>query len=377
MSSHPSDSAGHQANPTPLDVLREAVRQSSRGDEAFEARLFAALEPTLTGLEMDQLEGSVRCGRDGVLSSCRVMIERCPLPAILAISEVLGTPLPPLAESLAEVARDGGTSFIGGWDLSGRVPRSKFYVNASNASERVRSRLFAALGSFAPAPSLTVGSEPHVVGLNLEPDGFELKLYVQSNHASELAAPFSPEVRAFAERFERAGISGGAVTSYDVEEGTLTPRAFFVAIRTESPAALDEAMRTARGWSLEAISKEGPFAAGPVRSVGVSLSDPRVWTAYFKPSSVPDLPWKADPDALFRTGQWVLGVRLEPRDKVARAYAKTRDFAISYIPAEGQPPPPVLVERLLHWVVESVRRSERTGTPVAFDRPPAPWVREG
>jgi len=326
-------------------------------------RVLEALEAAVT--DASQLEGSVRHGGAAGLLGGRIMIERAPAALARTIATVLGAQLKEL-DRLAEAAAAEGVGLIAGWDVGGRAPLAKLYANASDAAAKIRSALAARLG---------LHGAPHVIGVNASAGGAQWKVYRQDPDTAALADEVGGAAPWLARLAEGLAVAG--VASWDVGDGALTPRAFFVAIGTpdaQRARAVVDALPGGRDANFEAALG---FDPGPVRSIGVSAGNREHWTVYFKPRRADDPVYALDPVAAFRVGDVEVGVYVEPLRPDGRAYATTDRYAISYRTRDGAPQR-VAVEALMGWVVARVRAAERAGaTSFDLSAPPEPWNAAG
>jgi len=326
-------------------------------------------------------EASVR-GGGGAPRAGRMMIERASPQVVDAVAQGLGVVLPPVAAHWMHAARQAGVPIIAGWDRRGGGGERcvKLYVNASDASEQARTRLRAVL-----VASLPHGHQPPaVLGLNVRADGLiETKLYRQSADAMALAEGVGarPATLAAAARAERA--DAGGVLSYDVRDGDLYPRAFFVALREPRTATTWSCVGSLPGYEERALAPLLPFVPAPPRSVGVSLGND-AWTVYYKPRGSGRAPEALEPVAVFRTAPATrdnrhtdaveVGVFVEPVAYAERAFRRTERSAVSVRVRQGAPEPRTL-EALVDWFTSRLRRAEADGRPLSayLTAPPPPW----
>lgn len=314
-------------------------------------RIAHLLEATGTG--MGSLEASVRSGRDEAASGGRMMIERLsPDLARDVVSPI--APLPPIAEELLRVATRERLSLIAGWDVvSG--PVAKLYLNASDASAKLRSRIrreLIAHDGHGP-------EAPHVIGLNFSSDGVEVKLYEQGERL------WGEAPRAFAD-WAATQSASGFVRSWQLSEKGARPKAWFVGLR-------EQAGPFATSWpdaDRASILDAAPFPPGAILSVGVS-PEPIRWTFYFKPLGQSSPSWSLDPIACFSDGSCEVGLYLEPASLERRAYARTERWAISFRAREGEPRRET-IERLMAWYLEKVKTHADDPAPYLHS-PPEPW----
>jgi hypothetical protein len=338
------------------------------------ARDAAALAQTLVENVGDvaDYEGSVRGSTDGPPRAGRMMIERAAPELFPAIAAALGLVLPETAQRWMDSARREKVPLIAGWDLRGGGSQRclKLYVNASDAGHDARARLRAAL-----LPELaSAGAEPAVLGMNVRADGsVETKVYVQSADVIELADALAEHARRLAADARRERADAGAVLSFDVHEGVLTPRAFFVALREPDDRRWWRCARALPGCNVGTIDSLLPFAPAAPRSIGVSLSGD-AWTLYFKPRASRRAPEALEPSAVFRAGEAEVGVFVEPTEHAARAFRRTDLHAVSIRIRNGEPQRAAL-EHLVDWFVARLRIAEAHGADVAgcLGDPPPPW----
>jgi hypothetical protein len=300
-----------------------------------------------------------------------MMIERASGDVIRAIAKALDVVLPPASSQWLDLAQREEVPLIAGWDLRGGGNERcvKLYVNASDASRAVRVRLRAAL-----VPDLADTDEPAaVLGMNARANGTtETKFYVQSADARSLANRAGARATALAAAACDEGADAGGVLSYDVDNGTLQPRAFFIALREPS----DDDWRCVRslpGYDPSTIESLLPFPPAPPRSVGVSLGDD-TWTAYFKPRDSCRAPEQLEPVAIFRLDGAEVGVFVEPTENALRAFRRTDRHAVSIRLRHGNAEP-LALESLVDWFTDQLRTAECEGAGIALrlGNPPAPW----
>ena len=354
------------AAPPLSDALARRVAASLSHDDRLAAALIAG------GLDPACYEASVRRGPSGELSAGRMMLERASPDILHAIAQALGVTLPPVATRWLTLARREGLPLIAGWDRrGGRQQRCvKLYVNASDASRKIRARLCAAL-----APGVAQGAEPPaVVGMNARADGVaETKLYMQSADALALANGVDARASALATAARGEGAAAGGVLSCDAADGVLRPRAFFVALREPNQGVDWRCVRSLPGYDAPVIASLLPFSPAPPRSVGISFPD-GAWTVYCKPRDSGRAPEALEPAAIFRAGDAEVGVFVEPTEHAARAFRRTDRHAISIRARDGAASPHAL-ESLVDWFTDRLRAAERDGAPIAtrLANPPDPW----
>jgi hypothetical protein len=175
------------------------------------------------------------------------------------------------------------------------------------------------------------------------------------------------------------GADAGGVLSFDVHEGTLRPRAFFVALREPMGVTAWCCVESLRGYQAHAVAALLPFAPAPPRSIGISLSDD-MWTLYFKPRDSSRAPDALEPVAIFRGNGVEVGLFVEPTEGAMRAFCRTERHAISVREREGVAEPHS-IESLVQWFALRLRSAERDHVSVAtrLDDPPPPWqlIEEG
>ncbi len=301
----------------------------------------------------EALETSLRWLEGEAPSGRRMMIERLDAEDARALLSPV-CKLPALADALLETARRERLFVIAGWDMAGE-PTWKLYLNASDASARLRERLRRQL-----LPSTMRGGPdaPHVIGLNLTQAHTEVKLYEQGS----TLFPDAPQ--AFRSWAASTAVSG-FVRSFRLAEGEeARPKAWFAGLPTSPRPELSF-------WPDfdDARARVSPFEMGRITSVGISSAQER-WTVYFKPKghSVPQ--WSLDPFACFSNGHCEVGVYLEPTTIAERAYAKTARWAISYRMRDGRADGEA-IDRLMSWFVAQVAESE--SPPAKLNAPPEPW----
>ncbi|HEY3500058.1 MAG TPA: hypothetical protein VGK73_35455, partial [Polyangiaceae bacterium] len=317
----------------------------------------------------------VRMAASGELTGRRVMIERAPAEVALGVAGALAVSVPEPALALLEAARASGLPLIAGWDAAdGDSPWAKLYLNASEASEALRRRALDRTGF----PGLTaLPGVPHLLALNFHEHGYELKAYLQAGDAVAASAAYGARAAELARAGRELGLDAGAVVSYrlDPDRGTPTPKAWFLALRTErSPAPLFERVGAFRETELDLAL---PFARGHCRSLGVPLAPGASgWTAYFKPKGAGAALFSLEPAATFQNAAFEVRVFVAPHDEMQRAYRRTERFAVSFT-TPGEAPPVPLLEALMTWAVERVKIAEKAGVVAepSFDTPPAPWTR--
>lgn len=302
-------------------------------------------------ISLDALEASVRSDADRTATGGRMMITRIgPDLARSILSPIVG--LPPVAEDLLRIAAREDLRLIAGWDVSSRSV-AKLYLNASDASAGLRSRIRAKLGlSNGPAA-------PHVVGLNLSQEEPELKLYEQAETLWEDAP------HALREWATTQPVSG-FVRSWQMSSSGSRPKAWFVGLRGQPGPFVP----TWPNADLASILEAAPFAPGAVTSVGVS-PPPARWTVYFKLLGQLAPSWSLDPVGCFSDGRSEVGLYLEPASSTTRAYAQTDRWAISYRTREGEAQRDNL-HRLMAWYLRVVE--EHPDDPARYlHSPPEPW----
>jgi hypothetical protein len=213
-----------------------------------------------------------------------------------------------------------------------------------------------------------------VLGMNAGADGVtETKFYVQSADAVALASKLGGHAQALAESARSEAADAGAVLSFDVNDHSLRPRAFFVALREPSDQVGWRCVRSLPGYDARAIESLLPFAPAPPRSLGIALGG-EAWTLYCKPRGSGRAPEALEPVAIFRTSEAEVGVFVEPTEHAARAFRRTERYAISVRVRDGAPAPRAL-ESLVDWFTSCLRAAELAdvpGMPRLVD-PPAPW----
>jgi hypothetical protein len=258
---------------------------------------------------------------------------------------------------------------IVGWDLrrGGDDRTIKLYVNASDASQRKRARLCAAL-----LPELHDGKAPAVFGMNARADGtVETKIYLQSADAVALAEGLGPRASRLAADARAEQADAGGVLSLDVAAGGRTsPRAFFIALR-EPPRDLWRCVRDLPDFDAGEIEAALPFAPAPPRAVGVAL-DRDEWTLYCKPRDSFGAPQSLEPARVFGNGDVEVGVFVEPNQAATRAFRRTERSAVSIRVRQGEPIPQH-VESLVDWFTERLRAAEAAGRQPCLADPPPPW----
>ncbi len=326
--------------------LPEAIERSLGPWANRAAGVLAAMgRPSLA-----QLEASVRGGAAGLRGS-RMMVEGLSPDVAHALLAALSPALGPCSEALLALARREGVPIIAGWDAAAGVV--KVYLNATDASDRLRRRYAAALAGFGP-------DAPHVIGVNLGTGGETLKVYRQ--HPG--LPPSSP--RALVAWAEGRRLAGGVECVARYETGARL-RACFAALRSGE----ENLGRGLSGWDGNALSRLAPFEPGRVTTLGMDASGRR-WTVYFKPKGLTESssPWRIDPDAVFRHPTGEVGIYLEPKETASRAYGTAGPYAVSYRPREGRVAGPE-IDRLMTWVLRQLAE----GASQRLEDPPGPWVR--
>jgi hypothetical protein len=334
----------------------EVVRafEGSLGPWRSHAPRLAALAAE-AGVGADRLEPSLRGGERGPLRGGRMMIERTPRSLAQRLLEQLVPEANAAAARLLAAAEEEALPVIAGWDTGGRVPMAKLYVNASDVSQGVRTRIARRLvGEGLPVA-------PHVVGMNLGANGCELKVYEQREGLGETAPA---ALRRWAAGLDRSGV----VRSIDVVEGGGRERAWFVSLRPDDDA--DRRLQLLPGWDAAAAAACLPPSPGPVTSVGFS-SDGRCWSAYYKPRAGESAAWKLDPDVCVADGRAELGIFVEPAGVAARAYHRSGAWAVSYRVREGRPDGRA-IDRVMKWAIARVTDAGADGR-ADFSQPPEPW----
>lgn len=305
-----------------------------------------------------------------------MMFEGVPFDVVEALADALDTALPPLASRLADAARAERLPLIAGFDAV--VPLVKLYVNASDASVPIRRRLRERAELTAPAEVLDA---PHIIGINARRDGpVGVKLYVQSRDEVELAALVAREIP-FAGDLARSCVAeragAGAVACWELSSAdTARPRAFFVAAREGSDAAVTRVAEALPSFHAGAVRAALPFAPGAARFIGVSAHAPPIFTLYFRPRGASPIV-TLEPVARFRAGADEVGVFLEPIEHAGRFYACTSRHAVSYRRREGAPAR-AIIDALMLWVTSRVRSAEASDedparTLTGPSGPPSPW----
>lgn len=303
------------------------------------------------GIGLEAFEASVRFSERDEPRGGRLIIEH--LRAHQA-KELLASLLPmtPLAEALVDLGRREGLSLIAGWDIAGS--KLKLYLNASDASARLRERLREAL-----LPGEAGGPEaPHIIGINFSNGESELKLYEQ---AASLFGDTPAPLRAWADSQPVAGF----VRSFNLRAGGFEPKAWFVALRAGS----DVNLHGIPGFTDAGLERAAPFSPGPIKYVSLSSGLPS-WTVYFKPEAIRGNSWTLEPFACFSNGESEVGIFLEPAEGKPRAFAYTNEWAVSCRVREGSPRRDA-IESLMRWCVSTL---EQNPDPAAlFATPPPPW----
>jgi hypothetical protein len=272
--------------------------------------------------------------------------------------------------ALLDAVREHGLPLIAGWDVSARAPLLKLYANASDVSTETRARVARGI------EGVPRGAAPHVLGLNVAPDGATTtKLYEQRRDVTDAISEMRahPSVCVLSDLL--APHAGGVVICRELEaSGALSARAFFVALRPSGDALLDRVP----GFDRARVRAALPFEPAPCRSIGVDVAEEWLaWTAYVKPAGTDRPVWTLEPAAVFRAGDAEVGIFVEHGGHAPNAYARTAAHAISYRVRHGTPLGED-VERLAAWVVAHVERAEREGLDVPglpLTDPPAPWSR--
>lgn len=366
---HPSQSPSLSAD-APDATAAACAAASMVGDDRA-AALAGALGRYVG--DVSDYEASVRGSERGALRAGRMMIERAAPEVFPAIATALDVSLCDSADEWIACAERERVPMIAGWDLrgAGRERCVKLYVNASDAGREVRARLAQTL-----SPGLDGSLDPPaVLGMNVRADGItEAKLYLQSADAVAIAAPHGASARELARTASDEGAAAGGIVSYDADNGTLTPRAFFVALREPRAGAHWHSVHDLPGFDPHAIEALLPFPPAAPRSVGISLAS-NGWTLYFKPRSSMRAPEALEPTAVFRAGPAEVGIFVEATEHAAKAFRRTDVHAVSIRVREGEPTPHAL-ETLVDWFTARLRVAEKGRVHVStqLDRPPAPWV---
>jgi hypothetical protein len=300
-----------------------------------------------------------------------MMIEQASAELLEPLAQALGIVLPETKSLWLEHARTEGVPLIAGWDLRGRSGERcvKLYLNASDASRLVRTRLCRALAHGVTSD----GEPPAVIGMNMRGDGVvETKLYVQSADAMGLALRVGAAAQALARAVREEGADAGGVLSFDAANDGLRPRAFFVALR-EPGRGTWRCIRSLPGYDACTMESLLPFAPAPPRSVGISLAND-AWTLYFKPENSSRAPEALEPAATFCFGEVEVGVFVEPTAHAKRAFRRTERHAVSVRVRHGTPPA-AAVELLIDWFTVRLRAAESDGSSIAarVTDPPFPW----
>lgn len=340
-------------------------------DEAFVRRatlganvVASALGRALARTELSSTEASVRWSGSSGARGNRIMIERAPPDVVDAIAAALACPLPGDARTLVAHASELGMPLIGGWDVEGERIAAKIYANGSDASDDTRERLWRATGW----PTRIAGRVPHLVALNVSPDGsLERKAYVQG------IGPIGPRAEALARSASALDVVAGFVGAWTLEPSRdPRPRAFFVAVRDADAVRVDALLRTVDGFDADAVDASLPFERGQCRSVGVALDGEPVWTAYFKPRGHGAPLHAIDPVACFAAPDGEVAIFSAPRALGQRAYGYAGEQAISYRVTAGDPDPGS-VTRLVRWAIQRLARTRGASGAPTFEHPPEPW----
>jgi hypothetical protein len=353
-----------------LDEGHRLAERVAAGVETARGGAFAAVLARCAS-DAAAYEASVRYRAGSEPRAGRMMIERAASEILMAIARALDVALPTAADRWLDLARHQGMPLIAGWDLrrGGSARCVKLYINASDASRAARTELCTAL-----IPGARPSEPPAVIGMNARADRVtETKLYVQSADALALARDAGEPAEALATAARVEGADAGGVLSYDVADGELHARAFFVALREPPAGAEWQTVRSLPGYDRAAVESLLPFAPAPPRSVGVSLTDDS-WTLYCKPRDSGRAPEAIEPAAIFRVDDAEVGVFIEPTEHAARAFRRTERHAISVRVRDGVPSRHAL-ESLVDWFTARLRVVERAGGSIEteFGDPPAPW----
>ncbi len=346
--------------------IAEALRRSGLPEGEQGDRVVSIVRAA--GVPLEHLEGLVRSGSVGRFHGRRMAIEQAPRELLHAVLDAFGGVGCRLYDDLTERAVAEGVPLIVGWDAAKGF--TKYYINASDASEKVRADLWKSAG--IPLPTLL----PHIVGFNVPKSGpVETKAYAQSTDSQWLARHGDDNARALADRAVSLGIAAGAVMCWDLGDGPPVPRAFFVAVRDDARSTWQGMTDLFPGWNQRLIDEALPFERGSLRLIGFGIRNPE-WTAYFKARGVSARVWALDPVACFRTSDAEVGVFIEPNIYAARARERTARYALNARTRQGSPDV-ALVDALMRWVHARVSAVEVDGdiARVLEGDPPPPWVR--
>ena len=330
--------------------LSAALARSLGPFEALAERIARQLAARNVGWEA--LEASVRFPDAAASTGGRMVLEHlAPADARELLSSAIE--LPPLADALLEAARREHLPVIAGWDVA-HEPTWKLYLNASDASVRLRAHLRREL-----VPSTTRGGPhaPHVIGLNLRQSRVEVKLYEQSS------APFSDAPSRFRDWAASNPVSG-FVRSFRVDTDEARPKAWFAGLQSGARPELPPLPGFA-----DALARFAPFEIGRIMFIGIAASCDQ-WTVYFKPAGHGAAQWSLDPFACFSDGHCEVGVYLEPNTIAQRAYARTAHWAISYRMRDGRTDGKA-IDQLMRWFLAQVAAHE--SPPTNLTAPPEPW----
>lgn len=311
-------------------------------------------------IEPTSLEASVRQGPDAAPAGGRVIVEHPPPGLDADIAAVLGLPLPAAFAPLRAVASSLGLGTIIGFDV--HAPAIKLYVNASDASTRLRREL--AGRTFAPSAP----GPPHMVGINVTGARVEeRKVYYQGADPRAMSEGLLPHVTEMAHAAHAAGVTVGALLSCDIDaDGKASPRAFFLALRPFPDAVLEASLPVLRPWSLAETRAALPFEARFVRFISAGCSSVSPITVYFRhPSERPG--HSISPVAVFKTPGAEVAVHIDPASPDRHAYSAVGPLAISYRLREGAATKAELTS-LLDWIARRLEGGARD------EMPPPPWV---
>jgi hypothetical protein len=354
-----------------MDTVEEAVIQTLRYASAAQAdAVVDAVQRHEVRLE--QLEASVRFDGPRVIRGGRMMVQRASPDLIVELDQALQLGHSKGLRQLARIAEADALSLIAGWDITPAGPMLKLYMNASDRAEAARSRVAARLGLRPFLASEAI--PPHVFAFNFLKGSFETKVYWQSDTASARTVQWGEPARSIVNRF--ADVAAGFVLSHDLGEHGFEPRAFFIATAYAGRFRARELCRMLPGWSDALVDEELPFEPGTLRSLGVFMKKPSMWTAYFRPRvDDGERLMSLNPTVCLRLGAAEIGLFVEPAADGAPAAVRTARHALSYRIRKGAESGPA-IDRVLRWAAERVARAEQDALPVAasLSAPPEPWV---
>ncbi|HYD50571.1 MAG TPA: hypothetical protein VEB21_19600 [Terriglobales bacterium] len=323
----------------------------------------------------DAYEASIRVTSSGSVRAGRMMIERAPRDLFTTISAALSVPLCARVDAWLAVAASEKLPLIVGWDVRSNERRCvKLYLNASDATPATSARLVDRLCPGPAAELIRRADRSVVLGLNLDDSGrCEPKLYLQSADARDFPQEAGSAAQHLAMTTQAEGAAAGAVMCFDIDESSLRPRAYFVALREPASGWTWSSIATLPSFD-PALRQSFPFDPAPPRSVGLSLRDGS-WTLYCKPRGSGSALHGLEPTAIFRADSSEVGLFVEPTAAALRAFRRTERHAISLRIRAGEPSP-LAMESLVDWFAERLRlaESEEFRAGLRLHEPPAPWA---